>query len=144
MIKNRTKIYVSVLKTREQRSSRRTNYKYLLKEPCFTSYSAYQTDKGFKEFLKRNEIKMKIVNKEYKSYYVLNKEIEEKLFWNLSQIENLENCKSFTGLSNGSLVTCYVDVHEDYVTIYRPNPNAKKVYKPMNITEHIKYQRIHG
>lgn len=69
-------------------------------------------------------------------------------FWNLDQLREMINgrrYKSFTGLSNGSLVTCYAAFDDDKntVEIVRPNPNAKEVYKPLETKEHIKYKESH-
>lgn len=58
-------------------------------------------------------------------------------FWKLSDIP--ENVKPFKGLSNGSIVDCYFLNDGKTIHIYRPNPNAKEVYKPLSIKEHISF-----
>ena len=55
-----------------------------------------------------------------------------------------EGAKPFTGLSNGSLVTCYLYNDGRILHIYRPNPNAKAVYNPCSVDEHIKFCRKYG
>ena len=50
-----------------------------------------------------------------------------------------ENAVKYTDLSNGSLVDCYYTSKNDIYTLYRPNPNAKEVYKPMGLKQHIEY-----
>lgn len=47
-------------------------------------------------------------------------------------------------LSNGSIVTGYVWNDGTTIHIYRPNPNAKEVYKPMTHEDHIAYQKVMG
>lgn len=63
-------------------------------------------------------------------------------FWDLSEIP--EGAKKIKGHSNGSIVDCYILNDGETLHIYRPNPNAKAVYKPLPIEEHIKYMREHG
>lgn len=54
------------------------------------------------------------------------------------------DAKPFIGLSNGSLVTCYLLNDGSVLHVYRPNPNAKKVYRPLSIQEHIEYCIVNG
>ena len=57
-----------------------------------------------------------------------------------------KDAKPFTGLSNGSLVTCYLfnDTVNRVLNIYRPNPNVKEIYKPLTTAEHISFCRKYG
>ena len=55
-----------------------------------------------------------------------------------------EDAIKFKGLSNGSLVDCYYIHTEKGSDIYKPNSNAKDVYKPLPLKEHIEFQRING
>ena len=135
-------LVVNVLKD-EKFKEMHGGYKFLVTRGGINAYMAFNTDSGMKEFLKRNKMKM-VKSPHYDNEYILNKTIEERSFWNLSQIENLENCISYYNLSNGSLVTCYSEVLEDKVINYRPNPNAKNVYKPFTVKAHIEHMRIYG
>lgn len=63
-------------------------------------------------------------------------------FWDLCELP--EGIVPFIGLSNGSLVTCYALNKEGKISLYRPNPNAKEVYKPLTMAEHHLYIRQHG
>jgi len=63
-------------------------------------------------------------------------------FWKLSDLP--EGVKPFKALSNGSIVTCYFLNDGKTIHIYRPNPNAKEVYKPLGTEEHIKHCREYG
>ena len=92
-----------------------------------------------------NETNGKIV------FYNVSKNIISKRcggFWNLEQVTEEANgrrIKSFIGLSNGSLTTCYAifDDIENTVEILRPNPNAKDVYQTMPTNAHIEYKKNH-
>lgn len=63
-------------------------------------------------------------------------------FWKLSDIPT--EAKPFKALSNGSIVTCYFVNDGKEITIYRPNPNAKEVWKPLELKDHIAHQKIYG
>ncbi len=85
------------------------------------------------------------------TFYNLSKDIISHCgggFWNIEQM--LEQArgrrlKSFIGLSNGSLTTCYAAFDDDNntVEILRPNPNAKDVYSTMPIDAEIAYRCHH-
>ncbi len=137
------KLRVNVLKDKESIEKFGRGYKYLIRWDGINPYTAFKTDTGMKEFLKRNKMKM-VKDSNWENGYILDKPIEERSFWDLSQIENIENCVSYYNLSNGSLVTCYCEVLEDKVINYRPNPNAKKVYNPLPIKAHVEYMKIYG
>lgn len=69
-------------------------------------------------------------------------------FWSIEQMlkqANGRRLKSFIGLSNGSLTTCYAafDDEKNTVEILRPNPNAKDVYPTMPIDAEVAYRRKH-
>lgn len=68
--------------------------------------------------------------------------INDCLFWNLNQLP--EGAKPIKALSNGSIVTCYFTNDGKTIRIYRPNPNAKDVYKPLNLDDHLAHRRIYG
>ncbi len=63
-------------------------------------------------------------------------------FWSLEDIP--KNAKPIKALSNGSLVTCYFINDGKTITFYRPNPNAKTLYIPTEINEHINHQKEYG
>ena len=78
-------------------------------------------------------------------YYNLSKNIinDKKSFWSLEELKERTNnapLKKLKGLSNGSVVDCYAEIKEDEIIIYRPNPNAKEVYQPMEFKEEINYR----
>lgn len=63
-------------------------------------------------------------------------------FWSLEELPT--GAKPIKALSNGSLVTCYYTNDGETITFYRPNPNAKNVYRPMTIEQHIAHRNIYG
>lgn len=69
-------------------------------------------------------------------------------FWTIEEMMEQANgrrLKSFLGLSNGSIVTCYAafDDRNSTVEILRPNPNAQAVYQKMPLGAEIKYRKNH-
>ena len=111
-------------------------------------------EEQLKEFLDFLEIEITDIDsiKKYDStgkivFYNLSKSINSPCdggFWSIEQLkeaskgQKLKKCK---GLSNGSLVDCYIGISEDIIEVYRPNPNAKEVYHPMELQESIAYKK---
>ena len=81
------------------------------------------------------------------TYYNLSKNINNPCdggFWSIEQLKDMskgQKLKKFRGLSNGSLVSCYIGIGENIIDIYRPNPNAKEVFKDTEDYEAINYKR---
>lgn len=81
------------------------------------------------------------------TYYNLSKNINSPCdggYWNLEQLEEMskgEKLKKIKGLSNGSIVDCYIGIGENIINVYRPNPNAKEVYKEMELAQELDYRR---
>ena len=116
-----------------------------------TSYTAFRTNKGFKDFLKRNNLKLKFersgedyrIGGWFKTYKCVSEgELHEESFWNLSEIP--EGAIKYKNLSNCSYVDCYYYNKGNDSYNYRPNPNAKEVYIPMTVEEHRAYNLING
>ena len=63
-------------------------------------------------------------------------------FWKREDVP--AEARPIKALSNGSIVTCYFTNDGETITIYRPNPNAKDVYKPLTIEQHIAHCQIYG
>jgi hypothetical protein len=80
-------------------------------------------------------------------FYNLSKNINSPCdggFWNIEQLKEMsrgQKLKKFKGLSNGSLVDCYIGIGENVIDIYRPNPNAKEVYNKMELSDELNYRR---
>ena len=124
----------------------KNQYKHILTKGGYP-YTAFRTDKGLNDFIKRtgadfikqNEV-MTADHGKVQSFTAENIEIQEKLFWKMEEIP--ENAVKYTDLSNGSLVDCYYTNEHNIYTVYRPNCNAKEVYKPMELKQHIEYISI--
>ena len=88
----------------------------------------------------------------YETYKLSHKFVEPKchefkgesyeLFWSLSEVP--DDALPITLLSNGSLCTGYFLNDGKTISIYRPNPNAKEVYKPLSLKAHIEYAMKYG
>lgn len=78
--------------------------------------------------------------REYKLSHTI--ESDPYPFWKMEDIP--ENAKPIKALSNGSIVTCYFTNDGEKIRIYRPNPNAHAIYKPLSIEQHIAHQEIYG
>lgn len=63
-------------------------------------------------------------------------------FWKCEDIP--AEAKPIKALSNGSIVTCYFTNDGETIRFYRPNPNAKEVYKPLELSEHIAHCKTYG
>ena len=75
--------------------------------------------------------------------YSISRTIDDRCgggFWKLSDIP--DDAKPFKALSNGSIVDCYFLNDGETIHIYRPNPNAKEVYKPLSLKDHINFVKI--
>ena len=113
-------------------------YKYIItKGGC--SWTAYQTDAGFKNFMSVYGLKFDTKTTKYHDYrqynkgrviaaFLQDKVINELYFWDMGEIP--KDAKKTIDLCNGSYVDCYVCDYGDRVDFYRPNPNAESVYVP--------------
>lgn len=84
-------------------------------------------------------------------YYNLSKDIISHCgggFWTIEEMmkqAGKRRIKSFLGLSNGSLTTCYAAFDDENNTgeILRPNPNAKEVYPTMPLDAELEFRKNH-
>ena len=121
----------------------KNQYKHILTKGVY-AYTAFRTDKGLNDFIKRTGTDFTKQNEvitadhgKVQSFISENIEIQEKSFWKMEDIP--ENAVKYTDLSNGSLVDCYYTSENNVYTEYRPNCNAKEVYKPMELKQHVEY-----
>lgn len=63
-------------------------------------------------------------------------------FWHRSDVP--EDAMPIMALSNGSTVTCYFTNDGETITMYRPNPNAREVYHPLPLHQHIAHALLYG
>lgn len=108
--------------------------------------ACFKNEKQMKKFLKR--MGAKIINQNDYNGPFVDYQIKDGnngiTFWDKKSLPR--GAKKIKALSNGSLVDCYFtkDKQNKTIEIYRPNPNAKKVYRPLSVKKHIKYTRKHG
>lgn len=74
--------------------------------------------------------------------YSVDRRFEDRYFWTFEELP--DGAKPIKGHSNGSIVTCFFTNDGETITFWRPNPNAKVVWNPLPIDEHIRYNREHG
>lgn len=63
-------------------------------------------------------------------------------FWKLSELQ--KNKKRIKALSNGSVVDCYISQKRGVISLFRPNPNSKRLYKPMDLDQQIQHKKNRG
>lgn len=131
------------------RENPESDYKYLFERIGWgIGYKAFRTLKGFKNFIKICNLKLKFKKKYYnekygniKVYNVLGN-IEERFFWSLSEVP--KEAVKYKDLCNGHYVDCYYLQTEEGTIIYKPNPNAKNVYKPLSLEDHLELSKKIG
>ena len=155
MVKIMTRTYLSVSEKIDPKYHRSL---YILHNGWEWYHADTNTKEDMMELLKFFECEILEVEKENNlgeagkvTIYNLSKDIISKCgggFWNLEQMMEQANgrrLKSFIGLSNGSLTTCYAafDDENNTVEILRPNPNAKEVYPIMPLKAELEYRKNH-
>jgi len=119
-------------------------YRYCVSEYAMNGYVAFRTAQGLREWLKDFGLSLCFTGSGkdhreenrggwYKAYRVVG-ECGERLFWEIGQIP--EGARRITDLSNGSMVDCYLSDIDGVMTIFRPNPNYKDIYKPILFAKH--------
>lgn len=117
-------------------------YIYIIEQGWY-AYSAYRTEKWFQDFIARHQIELQESQPEkiepdgtIKRFYFADRTISEHYFYSLDTLPS--DAIKYTDLSNWSLVDCYYTND----AVYRPNPNAKNVYNPLSLEDHIAFNRI--
>lgn len=109
--------------------------------------ASFDNEKQVKKFFKRFKIKIEkeyTTGKDYQSY-IINKNlnfINCQSFWKLSEIP--KHAKKIKALSSGAIVTCYYTDENNTITMFKPNPNSKEVYKPLKLKQQIKHISKYG
>lgn len=104
--------------------------------------ATFMNRKQLDEFLQRYGLSMSEENSwSTGRKWRLSHNFADKYFWKLDELP--ENVKHTYGMCNGSLVDCYIQVTEHEIITWRPNPNAKEVYKPYdrNSNQYKSYKR---
>lgn len=128
-------------------------YKFLISGNSY-DWKAFKTVAGFKQFmevygLQIDPTKNKIVKDFQGNCLSLTTKFKfskfsEFDFSKISDIPNLKKCKKFLGLENGSYVDCYYKKLKNGNIVYIPNPNAKEVYHPLSLDEHLAHSKKLG
>lgn len=121
-------------------------YKFLIDNVgLYMCPRAYRTVRGFKQFVQvYNLKKFGIVTAgEYRGEKYICGRLLGKFkvlsFWHKEDLP--KGCKKFIDLCNGSYVECYYIDIKGVRIIFKPNPNAKEVYKSL---DYFKYAKLYG
>ena len=132
-------------------NSTQGGYKYLIRGKFLEGNTAFRTDKGFQDWLQRSNLRLQFIktsatygSEERTRIHVYETigTIEENMFWKLEELPEI--AIKYKGLCNGSVVDCYYIHTENGSKIYKPNPNAKEVYKPLQVDEHMEFIKNYG
>lgn len=140
-----------------EKTSERHREKYILHNGWQWYHTTTNIENHMKELLIFFECTIELEDTTYtadngkKEFYNVSKEIISTCnggFWTINQMiekANGRRIKSFIGLSNGKLTTCYACFDDDNntVEILRPNPNAKEVYCTLPLKADIEYRKNH-
>ena len=126
-------------------------YRFIVTQD-YTSWRAYQTVAGLKYFLKNFGLEIDASSTQLLDYSHLGEGRrvtmtckEKKIidgfggFWDISEVP--QEAQPYYDLCNGSYVQCYILDKGNEVITYKPNPNAKEVYKPL---DYIIFRRLIG
>lgn len=89
-------------------------------------FEEFKTIKRFKEWASYIGL---TYHKRNNGRYFTDQFLESKYFWSTDELP--DGCKPIKAYCNGSKVRCYIHNDGTTITYYRPNPNAKEVYVPM-------------
>ena len=95
---------------------------------CHKTFVSFDAFKKYADFLGVT-YKMTDDREDYARYH-LSHDFAEKFFWKMEELP--DGVKPVYAMCNGSMVLCYFRTLEHDVEFYRPNPNAKEVYKPLS------------
>lgn len=126
---------------------------YIARGGSFFHLASFNCLAGLREFIKKFGLHLEYIEtidtdklpEEYrvgksKRYKVKERFHDEIYFWDIKSVPSGAHATKL--LSNGSIVTGYWIRKDNTIHIYRPNPNAKEVYKPMmSIDEEIEFQQ---
>lgn len=140
----------------------RYEHKAVIRDINF-NVASFHTIEAMSEFIRRFGLHLEFVeaynsdecsNKEWQAGTIKRYKVRERFhdaechktewgmspyFWSLSEVPaDAEPIKLFC---NGSIVDGFTRREGDVINIYRPNPNAKEVYKPLSLAEHIAFSK---
>ena len=115
------------------------DYRFIIHAPAAMPYTAYRTVSGLRYFMDnygltvdRSTVQVHDMRSSGRgrvmTFSFLPRRIKDQYFWRIEDVP--QGAQAFVGLENGSYVTMYALKTVEGVRIYRPNPNAKEVYRP--------------
>jgi hypothetical protein len=126
-------------------------YRFIVTQGC-TSWRAYQTVAGLKYFLKNFGLEIDVNHTLYHdcrgtgngrwiTMTCKEKRVVDDFvgFWDIKEVP--KEAKPYYDLCNGSYVQCYILDKGNEVITYKPNPNAKEVYQPL---DYVAFRRVIG
>lgn len=113
-------------------------YRFTISSGC-TAWKAFKTIKGLKYFMEAYGLKLDpskteihdgraLGNGRWATGEFFPKKIDSYYFWEKSEVP--ADAKKYVAVVNAEYVDCYIVDKGSEVIVYKPNPNAKKVYKP--------------
>ena len=128
-----------------------TGYRFIVTHGC-TSWRAFKTVAGLKYFLKNFGLEIDASRTEYcdcRSFgrgrwinmFCKEKRVVDDFFgfWDISEVP--KEAKPYYDIVNAEYVQCYILDKGDEVITYKPNPNAKNVYVPL---DYVAFSRLIG
>lgn len=109
----------------------------------FFNIASFKTKEQFNRYCATLGIKYTLhEEKDEYNHYTISHDFKKKYFWKLEDLPI--GCKPMKMLSNGKIIDSYFRTTEKEIEIYKPNPNAKDVYKPITLEEQIAHLNKFG
>ena len=124
--------------------------KFIIHAPNLTYFAEFETKEQLDFFAKLlgftyekvEERKSVFKGGKYRAYKMSHNICDHKYFWNITEVP--ADAKPIKALSNGNVVTCYFHNDGDKIYFFRPNPNSKEVYNPLELNEQITFRKVYG
>jgi hypothetical protein len=140
--------YISIVERTNEQYHRS---KIIIHRPNMFYFAEFDTEKQLNFFAKTIGFSYSLIEEKqsnmfgtYKKYFISH-DINDPYsggFWKKSDLPS--NTKPIKALSNGSIVTCFFTNDGESINFYRPNPNAKEVYNPLSLDQHIAHVKTYG
>lgn len=143
-MKNQVFIYK---KPEQNTPGNRDGYKVVIWQADYLNFhmASFETIEQFANFCKKFNILLKPhYESESVEVFETNKLIREENIPFMSLAEIPKGAKKWLLYSNGSVVVGYYKNTKDKLLFYRPNPNAKSIYKPVGDKQRKNHQKKFG
>lgn len=126
------------------------HYRFCIYGDYSPGYAAFRTVYGLKSFMRNygltidkssaRIIDMRDIGRgRFVVFNFISRHIHDVYFWHKAEVP--VHAEPFIGLENGNYVTLYAIRGDNETIIYRPNSNAKEVYRPL---DYAACSRIYG